>query len=73
MTSVRLAGSPDKIAFLKGTMNIVDCLAIAPYYVTLFLFPDLFSRPNFFFLILEITDSLNLLSSFSVHLKSPKY
>ena len=21
-------------------MNIVDCLAIAPYYITLFLFPD---------------------------------
>ena len=36
----RLAGSPDKIAFLKGTMNIVDCLAIAPYYLTLFFFPD---------------------------------
>ena len=40
LTNPRLAGSPDKIAFLKGTMNIVDCLAIAPYYVTLFLFPD---------------------------------
>jgi len=37
---LRLAGSPDKLAFLKGTMNVVDCLAIAPYYLTLFFFPD---------------------------------
>ena len=28
------------MAFLKGTMNVVDCLAIAPYYLTLFVFPD---------------------------------
>ena len=36
---VRLAGAPQKIAFLKETMNIVDMLAIAPYYLTLFLLP----------------------------------
>ena len=36
---VRLAGSPEKIRFLKGTMNIVDCLAIAPYYLDLFFAP----------------------------------
>ena len=36
---IRLAGSPDKIQFLKGTMNVVDCLAIAPYYLDLFFAP----------------------------------
>ena len=36
---IRLAGSPDKLQFLKGTMNVVDCLAIAPYYLDLFLAP----------------------------------
>ena len=35
----RLAGSPQKIQFLKGTMNVVDCLAIAPYYLDLFFAP----------------------------------
>ena len=36
---IRLAVAPNKIGFLKGTMNIVDVLAIAPYYLTLFLIP----------------------------------
>ena len=36
---LRLAGAPNKVAFLKGTMNIVDCAAIAPYYLTLFFMP----------------------------------
>ena len=36
---LRFAGSPNKCFFLKGTMNIVDCLAIAPYYLTLFFVP----------------------------------
>ena len=36
---IRLAGAPNKVGFLKGTMNIVDILAIAPYYLTLFLIP----------------------------------
>ena len=36
---LRFAGSPDKCSFIKGTMNIVDCLAIAPYYLTLFFVP----------------------------------
>ena len=36
---LRLAGAPDKFKFLKGTMNIVDCLAIAPYYLDLFFAP----------------------------------
>ena len=35
----RLAGSPVKWDFLKGTMNVVDCLAIAPYYLDLFFAP----------------------------------
>ena len=37
---LRFAGSPGKFCFLKGTMNIVDCLAIAPYYLTLFFVPQ---------------------------------
>ena len=36
---MRFAGSPHKWEFLKGTMNVVDCLAIAPYYLTLFFVP----------------------------------
>ena len=24
---------------ITGTMNVIDCLAIAPYYLTLFFFP----------------------------------
>ena len=51
---LRFAGSPgeisqtsglrdvtclEKLHFLKGTMNIVDCLAIAPYYLDLFFAP----------------------------------
>ena len=36
---LRFAGSPKKIVFLKNTMNIIDCMAIAPYYLTLFLVP----------------------------------
>jgi len=37
---LRLAGSPKKGEFLKGTMNVVDSLAIAPYYLTLFFMPQ---------------------------------
>ena len=33
------ASSPSKVAFMKGTMNIVDALAIAPYYIDLFFMP----------------------------------
>ena len=36
---IRLAGAPEKLKFLKGTMNVVDCLAIAPYYIDLFFAP----------------------------------
>ena len=33
---IRLAGAPDKAAFLKDGMNIVDVLAIMPFFVSLF-------------------------------------
>ena len=36
---LRLARAPKKLDFLKGKMNIVDCAAIAPYYLTLFFMP----------------------------------
>jgi hypothetical protein len=35
----RFAGAPDKVKFLKGAMNVIDCLAIAPYFLTLFFMP----------------------------------
>ena len=36
---LRMAGAPEKIAFIKGTMNVVDCMAIAPFYLTLYFVP----------------------------------
>ena len=33
---IRLAGAPQKWAFLKDGMNVVDVLAIMPFFVSLF-------------------------------------
>ena len=37
---LRFAGSPNKVDFLIDGMNIIDVLAIMPYYVTLFLLKE---------------------------------
>ena len=37
---LRFAGSPGKFEFLVDGMNVVDVLAIMPYYVSLFLLND---------------------------------
>ncbi len=34
---LRFAASPDKCAFVKGGMNVIDILAILPYFLSLFL------------------------------------
>ena len=36
---LRLAGAPQKVSFLKEAMNVVDMLAIAPFYLSLFFVP----------------------------------
>ena len=32
---LRFAGSPKKFSFLQQTMNVIDIMAIAPYYISL--------------------------------------
>ncbi|XP_059087713.1 potassium voltage-gated channel protein Shab-like [Tigriopus californicus] len=34
---LRLAGAPQKCAFIKGAMNIIDVLSIMPYFISIFL------------------------------------
>ena len=36
----RFAGAPQKWEFVKGAMNIIDVLAILPYYLDLFMSAD---------------------------------
>lgn len=37
----RFAGSPGKCSFVKGAMNVIDVLAILPYYLDLFMADDI--------------------------------
>ena len=37
MFDLRFAGAPQKWEFVKGAMNVIDVLAIMPYYVSLFI------------------------------------
>ena len=40
LPSFRLAGSPNKWVFIKRPLNIVDVLAILPYYLSLSLMEE---------------------------------
>jgi potassium voltage-gated channel Shab-related subfamily B protein 1 len=44
---VRFAASPQKWKFVTGPMNIIDVLAIMPYYLSLFLLESQAGNPNF--------------------------
>ena len=38
-------GAPEKLKFLKGPLNIVDILAILPYYLSLAFTEEVFNSP----------------------------